>query len=59
MVNCAGLTSPNRFPDAFSYTTLYMDDVPGEDLLQVVTYVTYVAYTVHASYVPGPDLLQV
>ena len=34
IINCAGMTSPNAFPATFEYTTLYMNDVPTEDIIR-------------------------
>jgi len=33
VVNCAGVTAASAFPEAFEYTTLFVDDAPGADLL--------------------------
>ena len=34
IVNCAGMTAANAFPQSFKYTTLYMNDDPAADLVQ-------------------------
>ncbi|KAJ1467972.1 protein-tyrosine phosphatase-like protein, partial [Baffinella frigidus] len=33
IINCAGTSASSPFPDVFTYTTLFVDDVPGADLL--------------------------
>lgn len=33
VVNCAGITTPNYFPDQFQYKTLYIHDEPSANLV--------------------------